>query len=324
MLKRTTHLLLRRDNGFSAVAKDWLEQKSPQLKASSVVKYNNILQSYLLPTFKTRPISTIQREEIAAYGSRLLTEGGARHTGLAPKTVNDILAVLKEIVQYADRVIGCETADIRRISIKPDPRALRVFSIQEQERLNRFLFARRDPISLGILLSLYTGLRIGELCALRWGDVSIEERSLYVHQTMQRLQSPDKSGNKTQIVVTTPKSPSSTRYIPLPDLLLKRLEAERCPDDCYLLTGQPDHFVEPRSMENRFKTVLRACHVENASFHACRHTFATRCIELGFDIKSLSEILGHASVNITMNRYVHPSMAFKRENMNRLSALIDL
>ena len=89
----------------------------------------------------------------------------------------------------------------------------------------------------------------------------------------------------------------------------------------FLLTCEQDRFVEPRTMQNRFKRILASCDISDANFHAIRHTFATRCIELGFDVKSLSEILGHASVSITMNRYVHPTMALKSKNMNRLSGL---
>ena len=138
---------------------------------------------------------------------------------------------------------------------------------------------------------------------------------------MQRLQIPNAGEKKTKIVISTPKSECSIRSIPLPDSIYELLERNRRGNDAYVLTGMSGKYIEPRTMENRFKKVLSKAEIDDANFHALRHTFATRCIELGFDIKSLSEILGHASVNITLNRYVHPSMELKQKNMNMLSDL---
>ena len=138
---------------------------------------------------------------------------------------------------------------------------------------------------------------------------------------MQRLQQLDGGEKKTKVVITTPKSECSIRTIPLPDSISQLLQKNRKGDETFFLTGMREKYVEPRTMENRFKKVLMKAGIDEANFHALRHTFATRCIELGFDIKSLSEILGHASVNITLNRYVHPSIELKQKNMNMLSDL---
>lgn len=127
---------------------------------------------------------------------------------------------------------------------------------------------------------------------------------------------------KTQVIVQTPKSDCSIRRIPLPREILDLLTSFKMCDEAYLLTGTAEHFIEPRSLSNRFKNVINESGVSDVNFHALRHTFATRCVELGFDIKSLSEILGHASVNITLNRYVHPSMEHKQKNMDMLSELL--
>lgn len=137
---------------------------------------------------------------------------------------------------------------------------------------------------------------------------------------MQRLQTLDES-NKTTIQITAPKSQCSVRDIPIPDILMPYLNKSEN-KNAYILSGNSVHYVEPRTMQNYFKRILKLCNIENANFHILRHTFATQCIELGFDIKSLSEILGHANVNITLNRYVHPSMYLKQQNMNKLSNLL--
>lgn len=198
---------------------------------------------------------------------------------------------------------------------------MRVLSISEQEKLERVLREDLSFSNLGILLCLYTGIRIGEVCALTWKDIIAEEQILSVNKTMQRLQQLNGFERKTRIVISSPKSECSIRRIPLPDSIYHLLQSNRCSDDSYILTGRINKFVEPRTMENRFKKVLRLAGVQDTNFHTLRHTFATRCVELGFDIKSLSEILGHASVNITLNRYVHPSMELKQKNMNMLSDL---
>ena len=138
---------------------------------------------------------------------------------------------------------------------------------------------------------------------------------------MQRLRVEGKEC-KTEVKIIEPKSKHSIRTIPLPDVLVEHLKPYIRPKG-FLLTGDKDRYIEPRVMQNRFKRILKKCGIEDANFHATRHTFATRCVELGFDIKSLSEILGHASVTITMNKYVHPTMELKAENMNRLTGLFE-
>lgn len=138
---------------------------------------------------------------------------------------------------------------------------------------------------------------------------------------MQRLQCEPGYASKTKVIITTPKSNCSIRKIPIPDSMIDLIATEFSNRNGYLLTGHDSKYVEPRTMQNHFKRVLKECQIRDLKFHVLRHTFATRCVELSFDIKSLSEILGHASVNITMNRYVHPTMDLKRENMNKLSDL---
>lgn len=171
-------------------------------------------------------------------------------------------------------------------------------------------------------MCMYTGMRIGEVCALKWKDILLDEHCIFIESTMQRLKSDNKEFAKTEVIITSPKSNSSTRTIPIPDNLYEILKKHRCSGEAYLLTGNSLRFLEPRTLQNHFKSALKICGINDANFHALRHTFATRCVEIGFDVKSLSEILGHASVNITLNKYVHPSMELKQKNMNRISDLL--
>ena len=208
------------------------------------------------------------------------------------------------------------------IQVKRKDKSIRVLSRTEQEQLCKHLLAEPEPCNVGILICLFTGLRVGEICALRWEDVSFSDQTIHVHHTLQRVQNKSDNGPKTRTVVTTPKSACSIRTIPIPDELNEVLITYKKSSVGYLLTNDEHKFVEPRTMQNWFKKALKLSGIEYANFHATRHTFATRCIELGFDVKSLSEILGHATVNITMNRYVHPTLELKKENMKKLSSLL--
>lgn len=196
---------------------------------------------------------------------------------------------------------------------------MRVLERYEERRLLRVLLRNMDRCKLGVFLCLYTGIRVGELCALKWENISLQERTVTVKETMQRLQTNrGVGGQKTQILITEPKSAAARRVIPIPDFVADRLSFFESSDKAFLLTGSVTDYIEPRTMQNRFKGYLKECRIEDANFHALRHTFATRCIESGFDVKTLSEILGHSSVRITLDKYVHSTIDWKRSNMDKL------
>lgn len=309
------------DITFKSVAVSWLETIKPKLKKSSFIKYTNVLVTYIFPYLGDDIIQNITREDIADFSNILLFSGGKKGNGLSPKTVNSVISVLKGIFEYASQYKKLDVASINRLSVKQPQKPMRILSVAEQQKLSNFLCENLNLVNLGILVCLYTGIRIGEVCALKWEDIYFDEQCLYVNKTMQRIQNKESDGQKTFIMVSGPKSECSIRKIPLPDDIFHMLVSAKCSRDAYFLTGLPGKFIEPRTLQNRFKSVIRMCGIKDANFHSLRHTFATRCIELGFDVKSLSEILGHASVNITMNRYVHPSMELKQKNMNLLSDL---
>lgn len=307
---------------FETLAQEWLNSIQPQVKESTVNKYRNILESYIIPVCGKQPLSDFSYECIEDHCQKLLSSGGKSGLGLSSKTVSDALSVIRNVLKFAIRKGKKVPCDGSNIQIKQVQKGMRVLSKTEQEKLCQYLYSEPNPYNIGILLCLFTGLRVGEICALRWEDISFTEQVIYVHQTLQRIQDNSQSTEKTRIVITTPKSACSIRTIPIPGALLNTLQVSKAVSTGYVLTNSSDKFVEPRTMQNRFKMALKKAAVDPANFHTLRHTFATRCIELGFDVKSLSEILGHASVNITMNRYVHPTLELKKENMQRLSSLL--
>ena len=279
------------------------------------------LKNYIIPTFGKFNLSDINNEDIISFSNKLLTEG-RNGQKLSPKSVSDILSRMKSIRRFA-LIRGYEVNYVpNAVEIPLRQGQIKVLTSTEENKLLRYLKSHFDLTALGILLSLFTGLRIGELCALKWSDFSFADKEFHVRRTMQRLHNLDEdTERKTFIEIDTPKTQSSLRKIPIPAELMKYLKSAYV-EDAYVLSGSKDKFIEPRTMENRFKSILKKCGIEKINFHVLRHSFATKCVELGFDIKSLSEILGHANVNITLNRYVHPSMKLKHANMNKLNSFI--
>lgn len=187
---------------------------------------------------------------------------------------------------------------------------IQVLNEKQRERLEAYVRSVDDPCKFGVYLCLYTGLRIGELCALQWNDIDCENSTLYVNHTVLRVKDTNPNAeHKTRVLINSPKTPSSERVIPLAATLNSQLKElrniEAALGNAYVLTGS-SKFIEPRNFYEKYKRYLHACELDSFNFHALRHTFATRCIEIGIDPKALSEILGHASVRITLDRYVHP------------------
>ena len=311
---------------FGEVLDAWLERKKIGLKESSHVKYFNIINAHAKPAFGDFELPDISSASLNGFVSKNRKKGKAKQKKdgqLSEKTLRDIMAVIKSALRFAAEEKLLDDIPILTVIYPRDKKKeMRVFTKDEQAALESYLRVDMNASKLGIFICLYTGLRIGEICSLRWRDISLENLTLTVNSTLQRLQTLGPSAAKTKLTETEPKSSSSKRTIPLPGFLAKMLHAFRPRNqNAYVLTGNAAKFIEPRTYHNHFKAHLAAASIKDASFHSIRHSFATRCVEAGFEIKSLSEILGHANVNITLNRYVHPSLELKRSNMDKLTCL---
>lgn len=306
---------------FYDISIQWLNMKAPTIKLSSYTRYSNLLKTYLYPKYKDTLIGDISPESVNSYIHILLTDAKKNKTGLSPKTVQCIISLLKSILDYAYRMNYVSSIATSYISIKQEQKPMHILSTTDQNLLTTYIYKHPTPTNIGILLCLYTGMRIGEICALKWSDILWNEHCVVIEKTLQRLQNNDTTSSKTSIIITAPKSSCSIRKVPLPDELYDMLYKYKQNDETFILTGTIS-YIEPRTMQNRYKSILKQCNIQDINFHSLRHTFATRCVELGFDVKSLSEILGHANVNITLNRYVHPSMEQKQHNMNLLTELL--
>ncbi len=304
---------------FSCYCDEWLRLNKVRIKESSFVKYTTIVEKHIKAQLGGYPVCALTTSLIGNFTNELLN---VNH--LSAKTVGDILTVLSSVIKFCARQNSYVDRNIEICRPKTEKKEMRVLNNDEQEKLTAFLLKDTDCMKFGILLSLITGLRIGEICALKWENISFSEATLKIDATMQRIKSED-GQSKTKILISRPKSDTSARIIPLTQtalLLCKRFYADN--PKAYVLSASPNTIVEPRTLQNKLKKYTAACQLEGVHFHTLRHTFATRCVEAGFEIKSLSEILGHASVKITLERYVHSSLELKRSNMNKLDFAVGL
>jgi len=307
---------------FSLIIDAYLRQKHYQVKESTYAHYKYLIDTHIRPYFDKYKSSEITSMMLEKYVYSELSQGKlCGDGGMSPKSVKDILSLLKSIIRYGvEKDFLSEKAIMNIKAPKVSKKAIEVLSEEERILLEAHVIAANN-MYFGIYLCLYTGLRIGEICALTWADIDEINACISINKTVLRIPNVESGVAKTKLIMDAPKTESSIRLIPLSPKLAQMI-SERKPADVsensYFLTGT-DKFIEPRNYYERYKNLLIECGIEHHSFHALRHSFATRCIEKGFDAKVLSEILGHADVKITLDRYVHPSLERKRQCMELLS-----
>ena len=291
---------------FQTACENWLERIKISSKPNTVMKYEGICKNHLAQLNDIN-IKAINTKIITELTNTLVTEG------LSNKTVNDILLVLNMILKYsADEY---ETVAPKIEYLREPKKEMRVLTIYEQKLLRNYLQKDMNIHKFGVLLAMYTGMRLGEICALKWEDVS--EYSISVNKTMMRVKNED---GKTEVVIAPPKSESSVRIIPIPFELKKYIARFR--KDGFVLSDQKVEYTEPRLLQYKFNKYIKECQLENISFHCLRHTFATRCIEAGVDAKTVSELLGHSDTKITLKCYIHSSFELKQSSIERMERLL--
>ena len=299
----------RKRKDFEVVTEEWLKYKKNTVKKSTYYNYSYSVAKYLYPSFAGKNITKIKN-----YNNFIEELSDT----LSPKTVRDIVTKLKEIINFYEEEHNTKL-NIKKMSLpKMNKKEIQILSNKEKQKLEKYCIEQNSLKSLGILICLNTGLRVGEVCALRWENVDFETRRIHVEKTIERIYS--KEENKTIVIIDTPKSITSVRTIPINSKLyniLKQIRGKSKKTD-FVLTGSSEHYVEPRNYQYHFKEILKRNKVKKYKFHTLRHIFATNCIEAGMDIKSLSEILGHADVSITLNIYVHSSDKAKRKYLEKI------
>ena len=296
---------------FEDVFYMWLEYKKSEIKKSTYSTYLYNVTKYLFPKLKELTLKKIEKYNFNELANELSKD-------LSPKKTRDILCNLKAILSFIEEEFDCKI-DFRKIKgPKLVAKPTVILSDREIKKLERYCLELNTLRSIGIIICLNTGLRIGEVCALKWENIDLDRREIYIKKTLQRVYC-DKALKKTEIIVDTPKTQTSIRTIPISNKLYEVLIPlkNKYKSEEFFLTGS-EKSIEPKAYRNVFKDYLKKTKIKSHRFHILRHTFATKCIENGMDIKSLSEILGHSSVEITLNKYVHSSYKVKKKYLEKL------
>lgn len=304
-----------RENGdmaFSEVALEWLAAVREDKKYATYMKYRSVYEKHMEEELRVHTLFALDSEMLAEIFQRC--ESRAHSESMK----RSIACVFNQLLSYAE--IHYHTLHFRcafqgRGKGRAD-RPTAVLNQTEQAKLLQYLYSEMDIYKLGILLCISTGLRLGEICSLKWVDIDMCGKVLHVNTTVQRIAVEGRK-SRTALLEGTPKSIFSRREIPLSENLASLLADYYDHKATYVLDA--DKPMEPRTYQNKFQNYLKRAGIEKKNFHALRHTFATNCINSGTDVKSLSELLGHSDVKITLNRYVHPTMDTKRQHMNALS-----
>lgn len=296
---------------FYQIFDEWYKSIKHSIKESTAANYFMKAQKHIIPFFMEKNIDAVTSSDIYDFIEQ------KKKIGLSSRYISDMVILMKSIFKYAVKIYHIfNPMDEVSLSHKKATE-IKLLDNDEQCKLQQYIAENPNNTTLGIALCMSTGIRIGELCALTWSDIDTKKRILTVRKTIQRIQTPNEE-RKTKVIITEPKSESSKRCIPIPECMVSFLEKFKSRCNNYLISGN-EKPVEPRTMQYRFSKILKNVKVSSVHFHSLRHIFASNCVKLGFDIKTLSEILGHSSVEITLNRYVHSSFEQKIEYMKRIS-----
>ena len=294
------------------IAAAWKEDKRPYVKRSTMAAYVLILENHVLPYFGES--NSLHEQAVQAF---VLQKLG---TGLSVKTVKDILIVLKMVMKFGvkNEWMTYYEWDIKYPTTSAN-KELDVLSVINHRKILSYIQNHFTFTGLGVYISLNTGMRIGEICALKWSDINVEEGIISVHRTIERIYIIEGEKKHTELVIDTPKTKNSRREIPMSKDLLAIIKPLKkvVNDEFYVLTND-ERPAEPRTYRNYYNALMEKLGVPKLKYHGLRHSFATRCIEAGCDYKTVSVLLGHSNISTTLNLYVHPNMEHKKRCIARM------
>ena len=294
------------------IAEAWKEYKRPYVKQSTMAAYVLILENHVLPEFGDN--DSLHEHDVQAFVLKKIEHG------LSAKSVKDILVVLKMVMKFGvkNEWMNHYEWDIK-FPVNSQPKELEVLSVANHKKILDYVQHNFTFMSLGIYISLSTGLRIGEICALKWSDINVADGKITVQRTIERIYMVEGEKKHTQLVINTPKTVNSCREIPISKELLAMVKPMKkvVNADFYVLTNE-DKPTEPRTYRNYYNRLMEKLDIPKLKYHGLRHSFATRCIEAGCDYKTVSVLLGHSNISTTLNLYVHPNMEQKKRCINKM------
>lgn len=294
------------------IAVAWKEYKRPYVKQSTMAAYLLILENHLLPAFGEK--DSLPEQTVQSFVLKKI------ECGLSIKSIKDILIVLKMVMKFGvkNEWMNYYEWDIKYPTNSAN-KELEVLSVSNHRKILDYIQSHFTFTGLGIYISLSTGLRIGEICALKWNDINITEGTITVSRTIERIYMVEGEKKHTELVISSPKTKNSCREIPMSKELLAIVKPLKkiVNDDFYVLTND-EHPTEPRTYRNYYNGLMEKLGIPRLKYHGLRHSFATRCIEAGCDYKTVSVLLGHSNISTTLNLYVHPNMEQKKRCITKM------
>jgi len=294
------------------IADAWKVEKRPYVKQSTLAAYMLILENHILPFFGES--CELSEKKVQTFVLKKLD------TGLSAKSIKDILIVLKMVMKFGvkNEWMNYYEWDIKYPTTQSN-KEIEVLTVQNHKKILDFIHDNFTFKNLGIYVCLSTGLRIGEVCALKWSDIDVNTGTITVQRTIERIYMVEGETKHTELVINSPKTQNSFREIPMSKELLSIVKPLKkiVNEDFYILTNENSP-TEPRTYRNYYKKLMKQLNMPQLKFHGLRHSFATRCIESNCDYKTVSVILGHSNISTTLNLYVHPNMEQKKKCINKM------
>ena len=300
----------------------WLENNKIKQKTQTYSKYLQLINTQISPSIGHIKLSKINYVIINQFVSERTNSGNLNtKEALSPAYVQTICFIIESTIRFCVENNLCLPILGKIVRPTKQRKDIKILSFEEQRTLEKILLTDINETKIGILLSLYAGLRVGEVCGLKWGNIDLENGVIHVNSSVERIKNitEQKGTPKTTLILSDTKSATSNRTIPISNILQKILLKNRQKNNRFVIEGKTYPYADPRTLQYAFKRCLKECALPEINYHALRHTFATRCVEAGVDIKSLSEILGHSNVNITLNTYVHSSLEQEKLQIEKLN-----
>lgn len=301
-----------KEKTINQITEEWKEEKKKYVKKSTYAAYQLLIQNHIKPYFGD--LYEVNEEKVQQFVFDKLD------AGLSEKTIRDIIIVLKMILKFGIKNGYLEYVQIdAKFPSKQEKKDLDVLSKADQKKFMEHLRNNFTFKNLGIFICLSTGMRIGEICGLRWCDVDTVEGVIKVRHTLQRIYIIEGKTRHTELLLDTPKTANSVRDIPMSSELLKMLKSlNKVVNENYYVISNDIKPIEPRTYRNYYKKLCRQLDIPELKFHGLRHSFATRCIESRADYKTVSVLLGHSNISTTLNLYVHPNKEQKKKTIDKM------
>ena len=301
-----------KEKTINQITEEWKEEKKKYVKKSTYAAYQLLIQNHIKPYFGD--LYEVNEEKVQQFVFDKLD------AGLSEKTIRDIIIVLKMILKFGIKNGYLEYVQIdAKFPSKQEKKDLDVLSKADQKKFMEHLRNNFTFKNLGIFICLSTGMRIDEICGLRWCDVDTAEGVIKVRHTLQRIYIIEGETRHTELLLDTPKTANSVRDIPMSSELLKMLKSlNKVVNENYYVISNDIKPIEPRTYRNYYKKLCKQLDIPELKFHGLRHSFATRCIESKADYKTVSVLLGHSNISTTLNLYVHPNKEQKKKTIDKM------